>query len=209
MQRLATCSEIAVDTETTGTDPRSSDLVGVSIAWAPGQAAYIPVLSPEGAPQLDCGEVAARLRPILENKSIGKIGQNIKFDLIVLRGVGVDLRGPLTDTMVADYLLSPGARNHTLDDLARRYLNHTMTPIKQLIGTGKQQITMDQVPLDQIAHYACEDVDIPLRIVPLVRSQLADLGLSDLYRDLEMPVIEVLAEMEFNGIRVDVDHLAR
>lgn len=207
VQRLSSCSEIAVDTETTGTDPRASDLVGISIAWAAGQAAYIPVRSPVDAPQLDCGDVVARLRPVLENEAIGKVGQNIKFDLIVLRGVGVDLRGPLTDTMVADYLLSPGARNHTLDDLARRYLNHTMTPIKELIGSGKQQITMDQVPLQQITHYACEDVDIPLRLVPLVRSQLADLGLSDLYRELEMPVIEVLAEMEFNGIRIDVDYL--
>lgn len=209
VQRLATCSEIAVDTETTGTDPRASELVGISIAWAPGQAAYIPVRSPAGSPQLDCHEVVQRLRPILQNEAIGKIGQNIKFDLIVLRGVGIELRGPLTDTMVADYLLSPGARNHTLDDLAQRYLNHTMTPIKDLIGTGKQQITMDQVPLDQITHYACEDVDIPLRLVPLVRSQLADLGLSELYRDLEMPVIEVLAEMEFNGIRIDVEHLTK
>jgi DNA polymerase I len=207
VRRLESCEEFSIDTETTGTDPRSSDLVGISIAWAPGQAAYIPVLSPAGEVRLPREEVAARLRPVLQNRSIGKIGHNLKFDIIVLRSAGVGVRGPLTDTMVADYLLSPGARNHTLDDLARRYLSHTTTTIKELIGSGKQQRTMDQVPLAMISDYACEDVDVPLRIVPLVRAQLAELELDGLYRDLEMPLVEVLAEMEFNGISVDVGHL--
>lgn len=204
---LSRHEEIAIDTETTGTDPRSNDLVGISIAWAPGHAAYIPILSPPSDPQLDRDAVIDRLRPVLENETIGKIGQNIKFDLIVLRSAGTNVRGPLSDTMVADYLIDPGRRNHTLDDLALRYLNEKTTGIKELIGSGKNEITMDRVPLAVISDYACEDVDVPIRIVPLVRETLASLDLSALFRDLEMPLIEVLAEMEFNGIRVDVGHL--
>lgn len=208
VQRLSTHSEIAIDTETTGTDPRSSDLVGISIAWMPGQAAYIPILAPPSDPQLDRDAVINRLRPILENPGIAKIGHNIKFDLIVLRSAGANVRGPLIDTMVADYLIDPGRRNHTLDDLALRYLNEKTTGIKELIGVGKNEITMDRVPLAIISNYACEDVDVPIRIVPLARQTLASLELEGLFRDLEMPLIEVLAEMEFNGIRVDVKHLA-
>ncbi|HBJ34197.1 MAG TPA: DNA polymerase I [Planctomycetaceae bacterium] len=208
VKRLGVYSEIAIDTETTGTDPRSSDLVGISIAWSPGHAAYIPILAPAGDPQLDRDEVINRLRPILENPNIGKIGQNIKFDLIVLRSAGANIQGPLVDTMVADYLIDPGRRNHTLDDLALRYLNEKTTGIKELIGSGKNEITMDRVPLAIISNYACEDVDVPIRIIPMARETLASLDLDLLFRDLEMPLIEVLAEMEFNGIRVDVDHLA-
>jgi len=206
--RLQQCAEIAIDTETTGTDPRSSELVGISVAWAPGHAAYIPILSPSADPQLDRQQVINRLRPVLEDPRIGKIGQNIKFDLIVLRSAGTNVQGPLTDTMVADYLIDPGRRNHTLDDLALRYLNEKTTGIKELIGSGKNEITMDRVPLAVISNYACEDVDVPIRIAPLARETLATLNLDVLFRDLEMPLIEVLAEMEFNGIRVDVNHLA-
>ena len=208
VQSLSEYTEITIDTETTGTDPRSSDLVGISVAWVPGHAAYIPILAPPNEPQLDRDEVINRLRPILENPAIAKIGHNIKFDLIVLRSAGANVHGPLIDTMVADYLINPGRRNHTLDDLALRYLNEKTTGIKELIGSGKNEITMDRVPLAIISNYACEDVDVPTRIVPLVRETLASLDLDVLFRDLEMPLIEVLAEMEFNGIRVDVDHLA-
>ncbi len=109
--------------------------------------------------------------------------------------------------MVADYLLNPGQRNHTLDDLSKRYLQHDAIPIQALIGTGKNQISMADVDLELITNYACEDVDVPYRIAPIVRQQLADQGLEKLFDDVEIPLIEVLAEMEFNGIRVDVEHL--
>ncbi len=205
--RLHDVTAIAIDTETTGTDPRGCDLVGISIAWQPECAAYLPIRSPAGEPSLDLADVAQRLTPILQNDAVGKIGQNLKFDLVVLRSAGMRLAGLQTDTMVADYLLHPGRRNHTLDDLSERYLGHITTPISALIGSGKNQITMDQVPLDQVSDYACEDVDVPIRIAPTVHDQLESLGLGKLFRDVEMPLVEVLAEMEYNGIRVDVDHL--
>ena len=206
--RLAEATQIAIDTETTGTDPRGCELVGISIAWRPEAAAYIPIRSPEGEPALQLCDVIERLRPILENAQVEKIGQNLKFDIVVLRSAGLTVRGTSTDTMVADYLLHPGRRNHTLDDLSERYLGYHATSIKDLIGSGSNELTMDQVPLLKVAAYACEDVDIPFRIAPMVREQLETLGLAELYRDVEMPLVEVLAEMEFNGIHVDINHLA-
>lgn len=208
VETLSQCRQIAVDTETTEAHPRRSQLVGVSVAWAPGRAAYIPVRAPEGEPQLGEAAVIEALRPVMENPGIAKVGQNIKFDWVVLRGCSLDLRGVTHDTMIADYLLEPGQRNHTLDDLARRYLNHQTIPIKDLIGTGKSQRRMDQVPLEAVVPYASEDADVPLRIEPLLRERLEAEGLAELFDTLEMPLIEVLAEMEFNGIRVDVDRLA-
>ncbi len=208
-ERLRECSAIAIDTETTGTDARGCDLVGVSIAWAPGRAAYIPIRSPLGDAQLDQSLVIETLRDVFESEKIAKIGQNIKFDLVVLRTAGVKLGGIADDTMVADYLLNPGARNHSLDELAKRFLNHTNVSIKELIGTGKKQICMDEVPLETVSFYASEDVDVPIRIQPLLATQLAASGLERLYHDVEMPLINVLAEMEFNGIRVDASYLSR
>jgi len=207
VSRLSTVHQIAIDTETTGTDARGCKLVGISIAWAPTKAAYIPIRSPENEAALNESDVIERLRPIMEDDRIAKIGQNIKFDIIVLRSAGTGVRGVHTDTMVADYLLHPGRRNHTLDDLSERYLGHKTTTIQELIGTGRNQITMDQVPLAKISDYACEDVDVPLRITPIVQEQLVAGGLDHLFHTVEMPLIEVLAEMEFNGIRVDVAHL--
>ncbi len=220
---LAGKSRIAIDTETTSTRPRGCDLVGISVAWDVGAAAYIPVRAPLGDVTLDETLVIETLREVLESEDIEKVGHNIKFDAIVLRSAagkqatdevgnhgisGVHLGGIRTDTMIADYLLNPGRRNHTLDDLSRRRLDHTMTPIKELIGTGKKQIRMDQVPVDVVAPYACEDVDVPLRIVETSDRELDEQGLGELYRTIEMPLVEVLIEMEANGIRVDAETLA-
>lgn len=205
--RLSKATRIAVDTETTSTNPRGCDLVGISVAWDTGKAAYISVRGPEGEKTIDEAVAADALRPIFESPGIEKVGQNLKFDIVVLRSIGVRLRGVTVDTMVADYLLNPGGRNHTLDDLSRRYLNHETVPIKALIGTGKKQIRMDEVAIAEVCDYACEDVDVPLRIAPMVEAQLDEEGLMRLFRDTEMPLIEVLAEMEFNGIHVDANHL--
>lgn len=220
---LAQQTCIAVDTETTSTHARGCDLVGISIAWDKGQAAYLPIRAPMGEPTLDETEVIETLREVFESTEIKKVGHNIKFDAIVLRSAagkppaeanqdsrisGVILGGIETDTMVADYLLNPGGRNHTLDDLSKRRLGHTTTSIKELIGTGKKQIRMDEVPVDEVSPYACEDVDVPLRIAETLRQELDDENLAELYRTLEMPLIEVLIEMETNGIRVDAKTLA-
>lgn len=198
---------ISVDTETTDTNPRRSELVGISIAWKPGAAIYIPVRGPKGECVLELGAVRDRLRPILEDPTLPKIGQNIKYDIVVLRGHGIELQGVIHDTMVADYLIEPGQRNHTLDDLALRYFQHHMISIKELIGSGKNQCRMDEVPLAKVIPYAAEDADVPLRLIPLLLEKLRSIGGEDLYHKVEVPLITVLAEMEYNGIRVDIARL--
>lgn len=207
VRELSQQKRISIDTETTSTNPRWAEIVGYSFSWRPGLAFYIPVRAPAGEPQLDPVSVRDALRPVLENPDIEKIGQNLKYDIVVLRSAGLHVRGASFDTMVADYLLDPGERNHSLDDLAKRYLGHTTIKIKELIGSGKSQKRMDQVPVPLITAYAAEDADIPVRLAEILQSRLDEEGLGILFRDLEMPLIAVLAEMEFNGIRLDVGKL--
>jgi DNA polymerase-1 len=201
-------SLISIDTETTHILPRWAEIVGYSFAWAPGQAAYIPVMGPLGEAVLKPADTLEALRPVLENPAIAKIGQNLKYDMIVLRNVGVRLAGATFDTMVASYLLDAGERNHNLDDLASRYLNHTNVKISELIGKGKNQKRMDEVPIAQIGPYAAEDADVPLRLKPLLEARLDEMGLTELNDTLEVPLIDVLADLEFEGIRVDPERLA-
>jgi DNA polymerase I len=200
-------TRIVLDTETTSLHPRRAEIVGYSFAWATGEACYIPVRAPAGEPQLEATLVREALRPILENPAIHKIGQNLKYDTIVLRGAGIGLRGIAFDTMVADYLLEPGERSHNMDDMARRHLGHQTITIDQLIGTGKKQKRMDEVPVAAITEYAAEDADVPLRLAEVLEPRLKGSGLWELFTQLEMPLIEVLVEMEFNGIRVNVERL--
>ena len=188
--------------------PTQADIVGYSFAWKPGEAYYLPVRAPEGEPCLDPAATLAALRPVLEDPAVGKIGQNIKYDMLVLRGAGVELQGVEFDTMVASYLLDAGERNHNLDELALRYLNHTNTKIRELIGTGKKQKRMDEVPVAAITNYAAEDADVPLRLEPILAEKLGAHDLTELFETLELPLIDVLVELEHNGIRVDVERLA-
>lgn len=204
---LCNVKRLSVDTETTSTQPRWAEIVGYSLAWDIGQAVYIPVHAPAADPQLDPALVRDALRPLLEDADIEKIGQNLKYDMVVLRAAGINLRGTAFDTMVADYLLDPGQRSHNLDDLAHRYLNHRTITIDQLIGTGKNQKLMNEVPVALVAPYAAEDADVPVRLEKLLAPRLHDDGLHELFTDLEMPLIEVLAELEFNGIKVDRQRL--
>ncbi len=199
--------QISIDTETTSLYPRWAEIVGYSFAWNEGEAYYVPVRAPEGEPQLDPSSTLEALRPVLENPAIEKVGQNLKYDMIVLRSAGVVLAGVRFDTIIASYLLDAGERNHNLDELASRYLNHTTTKIDALIGSGKNQKRMDEVPVAQITHYAAEDADVALRLVPLLEKRLNEWKLGPLFGDLEVPLIDVLVELEFNGIRVDVDRL--
>jgi DNA polymerase I len=199
--------QISIDTETTSLYPRWAEIVGYSFAWNEGEAYYVPVRAPEGEPQLDPKSTLELLRPILENLAIEKVGQNLKYDMIVLRTAGVEMTGVRFDTIIASYLLDAGERNHNLDELASRYLNHTTTKIDALIGSGKNQKRMDQVPVSQITHYAAEDADVALRLVPLLAKRLNEWKLEPLFNDLEVPLVDVLVELEFNGIRVDVDRL--
>jgi len=200
---------VVLDTETTSVHPRFAEIVGYSFCWQEGEAYYIPVRAPAGEPQLPRQTVIAHLRDLLQDPQIHKIGQNVKYDMIALRNCGVVLQGVAFDTMVADYLLDPGERNHNLDDLAQRYLNHAKITIASLIGTGKNQKGMDEVPVAQITQYACEDADVPLRLERMLSDRLREEELIGLFNDLEMPLVEVLVDMEYNGIAVDKGVLAR
>ena len=200
---------ISLDTETTDVRPRWAEIVGYSFAWRDNEAWYLPVRAPEGERCLDPQTTLEALRPVLEDPEIGKIGQNLKYDMIVLRSAGVELAGVTFDTMVADYLLEAGRRGHNLDELASRYLGHTTTKISELIGTGKNQKRMDEVPVAQVVDYAGEDAMLPLRLRPILARSMTETGLSDLFTDLELPLIDVLVEIEHNGIRVDVDRLSQ
>jgi DNA polymerase-1 len=198
---------ISIDTETTHVSPRCASIVGYSFAFKPGEAYYVPVRGPAGETVLDPAATLEALRPVFENPEIRKVGQNIKYDMIVLRNVGVQLKGIAFDTMVASYLLDAGGRSHNLDDMAQKYLGHTTIKIDQLIGKGKSQKRMDEVPVAQVATYAAEDADIPLRMYPILAARLAEMELDQLNGTLEVPLIEVLADMEFVGVGVDPQRL--
>ncbi len=200
-------TRISVDTETTSVWPRWAELVGMSLAWNDREAWYLPFRAPAGQNHLDLSAALEALRPVLENPAIEKIGQNLKYDLIVFRGAGIRLAGAAFDTMVASYLLDAGQRNHNLNELAKRYLQHATIKIEELIGSGKQQKRMDEVPLEQMVDYAAEDALLPVRLQPILARKLADSELGDLFTKVEMPLVEVLAELEYRGIRVDVARL--
>ncbi len=216
--QLSQQKRIAFDLETTSLSPLQAEIVGFAFCWGAGEAWYLPLRGPEGAAVLDPKTTLERLRPILESADVAKINQNIKYDLLVLRGRGVQPRGIAGDPMVADYLLHAGERSHGLEELSRRYLNHQVIPITDLIGKkGRKtpQLSMDQVPTERVAEYAGEDADVAWRLCELLEQQLdqsaaqAKGSLRKLYDDVEVPLIEVLAELEFNGIRLDIPLLRR
>jgi DNA polymerase I len=208
VRQLAEQEQFSIDTETTDVLPRSAEIVGYSFAWKPGQAFYVPVRGPEGAKVLDPATVAKALKPALENPAIAKVGQNLKYDIIVLRSVGIELQGVAFDTMVADYLIDSGERTHNIDHLARKYLGHETIKTADVIGTGKNQLRMDQAPVEAVGQYAAEDADIPLRLLPLLEERLSTDGLAELNRNIETPLIEVLADLEYLGVSVDVQRLS-
>jgi len=209
LEELRKQKRFCVDLETTDVDPNRAEIVGWAICWEAGDAVYVPVAGPPGAAVLDAKAVAAALKPILEDPSVEVGNQNIKYDMIVLRRAGIEIRTVGLDPMVGDYLLDAGARSHGLDSLAQRYLSHTMIPITDLIGKGKQQKQMFEVEVERVAEYAAEDADVAWRLTGLIADRLKEEHLWDLYWDLERPLISVLADMEFNGVRVDVDELKR
>lgn len=208
IDRLQGNTRLSVDTETTSPRPTEADLVGISLAWAEGEACYLPLRGPIGDRVLKESSALEALRCLLEDPLVEKIGQNLKYDMITLRRAGIRLAGIKFDTMVASYLLEAGERNHNLDELAQRYLQHKNIPIEDLIGKGKKQRRMDEVPVSEVSQYAAEDADVPMRLLPLMEKQLADDELVYLMDQVEMPLVEILADMEYTGIRVDVKHLA-
>jgi DNA polymerase-1 len=199
--------QFCLDLETTSLDPLRADIVGWAISWQPHAGYYIPVRGPAGQTTLKAESVVTALRPILEHADVCVVNQNIKYDMLVLGRAGIKLRGIGVDPMIASYLLDAGARSHSLDELARRYFAHEMIPISGLIGKGLFQKRMDEVDIPVVAEYAVEDAEVAWELAARLESQLREQGLWDLYWDLERPLIEVLAEMQSNGIRVNAGQL--
>jgi len=194
----------AVDTETTSINAMRADLVGLSFAWQSGRAFYLPVRGPLGATHLDLKLVRRELGPILADEKIEKIGQNIKYDLHVLRNAGLPVRGVYFDTMVASYCLDPARSSHSMDNMARDYLNYECVPIVNLIGKGKNQLTFDMVDTEVAAEYAAEDADITWRLCEYLQTRLEGKPeIAKLFAEVEMPLVSVLAQMEHNGVSLN------
>ena len=206
--RLVKQKRISIDLETTSQHPMKAGIVGFSFAWKTHEAYYVPVAGPLGSKTLPLGTALEHLRPVIESDAPAKIGQNIKYDTIVLRNAGVRMRGIAFDTMVAAYLIDPERRRYNLDDLALGYLGFRKIPTSDLIGKGRDQITMDRIEVETVAEYACEDADTVVRLFDVLSPELEKCSLADLAAGLEFPLIEVLAEMEYAGIEVDAGVLA-
>ena len=233
--RIRALGRVSVDTETSDMDPMRADLVGISIAVEPGEGYYLPLAhiaeaadeqettTPPASrtdppdlfsvldepPSINLPELLsdelADLVALLEDPEVAKIGQNLKYDLLVLRRAGITLRALEFDTMVASYLLEPGRREHGLDALALQHLARRTISYEELTGKGKNQIPFAEVALERCRDYACEDADIALQLAEIFAPQIRDLKLEELFQGIEMPLVEVLADMEWAGIRIDED----
>lgn len=217
--RIVEVGHVAVDTETTSLDEMKAELVGISLCVDAGRAAYIPLGHKQGggdlfgsselvAGQLELEAVLAALKPMLEDASILKIGQNMKYDWKIFKRYGVEV-GPFDDTMLMSSAMQAGLNGHGMDALSEKYLGHICIPIKQLIGSGKSAVTFDRVSVDDAVKYAAEDADVTLRLWALFKPQLHRARVTTVYETLERPLVPVLARMEMAGIQVDRDTLSR
>ncbi len=210
---------ITIDTETTSLDAMQAELVGIALALEPGNACYIPLahtgsggdgaLDLEGdvPEQLDRDEVIAALKPMLEDPGVLKIGQNLKYDLLILRRNGIEM-APIDDTMLLSYALEGGMHGHGMDELSDIHLGHKPIPFKEVAGSGKSAITFDRVPVDKATQYAAEDADVTARLHAILKPQLVTGQVATVYETLERPLAQVLVDMEANGIKVDRDRLS-
>jgi len=211
--------QVAVDTETTGLNAMTCDLVGISLSTEPGKACYIPVghrssadgdlaLDGDTPEQLPIEDVLAKLKPVLEDPRVLKIGQNLKYDMLVLSRYGVRIT-PFDDTMLLSYALDSGVTRHGMDELAMAHLGHQTIKFSDVAGTGKKQLTFDRVPLDKATDYAAEDADITLRLHKVLKPRLVQDKLTSVYEGLERPLVPVLVDMEKAGIKADRQMLSR
>ena len=220
IDRIVERGYVAVDTETTSLNEMRAELVGVSLCVEPGQACYIPLTHKGGKADdlfgnddLAAGQMAFEacltlLKPVLEDPSIVKIGQNMKYDAKIFAGLGIAV-APIDDTMLMSYAMHGGMHNHGMDVLSDRYLGHTPIPIKPLLGAGKSAITFDRVPVEDAVKYAAEDADITLRLWQMFKPKLHTVGTTTVYETLERPLVPVLAQMERHGVKVDRETLSR
>lgn len=199
---LLTFHIVAFDTETTGIDAMSAEMVGMSFAIEGGRAWYVAV--PEN--QAEAQEFVDAFRPFFENEGQIKVGQNLKYDLTILSHYGVEVKGELFDTMLAHYVVEPEQR-HNMDHLAETYLHYRTIHIEELIGTGRQQKNMRDLAPREICDYACEDADVTLRLYPILREKMAECDVTDVFSKIEMPLLPVLARIEQNGVRLDTEAL--
>lgn len=218
-KEISKCKELAVDTETTGLKPMEAELVGISFSWqvkSEYHSVYLPAVFdsknerhfdylsvPDGKEALEWA------RPVLENPAIAKIGQNIKYDYLVLLNHGVKLQNIQFDTMALSFLTDPNIRGHGLDDLCLRHFNHETIKYKELTGVGKKALPLVQVPLENLAAYAAEDAETTARLKPLLYKEVEELGLDKLYKEIDLPLILILAKMEENGICLDLPYLEK
>ena len=212
LERLQAAELFAFDTETTSLNYMVAEIVGVSFAVAPGEAAYVPLAHVyTGAPeQLDRDAVLAKLKPLLEDPALGKVGQNLKYDASVLARYDITLAGMRFDTMLESYVLDSTATRHDMDSLALKYLGHRTIHFEEVAGKGAKQLTFDQVPVEQAAPYAAEDADVTLRLHAMLWPKLeAEPSLRAVFEDIELPLVPVLSRMERHGALLDCERLAR
>ncbi len=202
---------VSFDTETDSLRPVEANLVGMSFSIKENSGWFLPLQS-RGLFSDDYPDPAVSLplvKPVLEDITIKKVGQNIKYDLMVLRRAKIELRGIHFDTMIASYLLNPSERRHNMDDLAEKYLNYKTITYKELTGTGKNAIPLAEVPLERLAEYATEDADITFRLYKLFKPMLDEQNLTELFETIEMPLLSILADMEYTGIKIDTVHFEK
>ncbi|RZO49044.1 MAG: DNA polymerase I [Candidatus Pelagibacterales bacterium] len=200
-------SVIAIDTETSSLNPLEADLVGVSFSYATNKACYIP-LAHKNIMGLKKETVLKKIKPILEDPSIKKVGQNIKFDFLILKQNNIEIT-PLEDTMLISYTLDAGTNRHNLDTLSEIHLNHKTISYKELVGSGKNKLNFSDVALDKATEYAAEDADVTLRLYNHLRARLYEEKLNKVYEDFEKPMVKLLSKLEFNGIQVDDKYLKK
>ncbi len=205
LQDLKESKCFAIDVETTSPYPMWAKLVGISLSHTPHQAFYIPIGHQQGE-QLPLDQVLKELKPLLEEEGVKKVGQNIKYDWIVLKHHGIAMRGILFDSMIASYLLNPTKHNHNLSEIAQEYLDRKLIDYKEVVG-GKG-MTFDQVDLEKAKDYSCEDAEVAFQLYHLLFPKLKEGGFENLFQEVEMPLSIVLAKMEMNGVKIDIDLLS-
>ncbi len=211
LDRVNKQKEVSLDLETTALDPMRAEIVGISLSIREDEGIYIPVAHtyPDAPKQLSLDQTLKVLNPVFTDRGIRKIGQNIKYDMLVLKNAGIELDGIYFDTMVASYLLNPSRTTHNLNDLALTYLNHKMITYAEVAGTGKKMIGFDQVPVDQATEYSAEDAEITYSLYKTLEPMLKENNLDGLFHEIEMPLVTVLAHMEQSGAKIDAEFLSK
>lgn len=208
LTQLQTSEAFCIDTETTSLDAIRAEIVGLSFAIQPNAPFYLPLMHEEETPQLSRTEVLSSFKPVLENKAIKKIGQNLKYDYTVFKNHGIMMEGLYYDTMLESYVLNSTASRHDMDTLALKYLGYKTIQFKDIAGTGARQLRFDQIPIAKAAPYAAEDADITLKLHQMLYPRMDD-RLKSVFHDIEMPLVTVLADMERHGVLIDTDILAK